>query len=436
MLQADIGAGFRLTIELFEIDADGAVEPEQIRPDRRSRGIGDTDAAHPEYIAQGPINEQVAQPVLQTIRQGHRFAVENVGAATLRHRHEVLEQELLQFAGIFHADHHRGQQALENARWCKVVGRPDLAQVGHHRIAGLRAVDGEAGDHRLGEGKQVVADPGHGQVGQDVAVGRHVVNLDASPRRRDEGGVCLADALRLARGTGGVEHDRDIIEMPPLDLAVKKIGMVAVMDAPQLHQGLDIVQETLGVVAHAARVVINDVLQVRNLPPDLQHLVDLLLVFDHHEANAGILHDEQHFLSHRILIERHRYAAQTLGGGHHHVKMRPVVTHDGQIVTPPKPQLGQAAGQGAHTFGDISPGPGLPDAEILLAHGRRLPTGRCMVHQQTREGVLPIRRRILCLHKLSPPPQLFVCDLSGCGSFCPGCLTANLQEGKGPCRTV
>jgi hypothetical protein len=47
---------------------------------------------------------------------------------------------------------------------------------------------------------------------------------------------------------------------------------------------------------------------------DLKHLVDLLLILDHDETDAGILQHKQHLVGHSILIERHRHAAQALGG--------------------------------------------------------------------------------------------------------------------------
>lgn len=71
----------------------------------------------------------------------------------------------------------------------------------------------------------------------------------------------LADALRLAGGARGVEHHRGIVEVPLLDFGVQEIGMVAIVDAPHFHQFVNVVQEGLRVVAHAARIVVDDVLE-------------------------------------------------------------------------------------------------------------------------------------------------------------------------------
>jgi hypothetical protein len=62
-LQADVGARFRRTIELLQVDADRAVEAEEVGPDRRAGGVGNADPAHAEHVAQRCIDEEVAQPV-------------------------------------------------------------------------------------------------------------------------------------------------------------------------------------------------------------------------------------------------------------------------------------------------------------------------------------------------------------------------------------
>ena len=93
-----------------------------------------------------------------------------------------MEQLALDRAGVFHADHHLRQQVLEHARRREVVGRPDLAQIGHHRIARFRAIDGEAGHQRLGEGEQVVANPGHRQIRENVVGIAEAIELDAAAR--------------------------------------------------------------------------------------------------------------------------------------------------------------------------------------------------------------------------------------------------------------
>ena len=181
------------------------------------------------------------------------------------------------------------------------------------------------------------------------------------------------------------------------DLGIEKIGMVAVMDAAHFHQLVDVVQEGLGVVAHAARVVIDDMLERRQLILDLEQFVNLLLILDDGETDAGVLHHEEHFGGDRILVQRHRHAAERLGGAHHHVQMRPVVADDGKVVATLETEFGEAAGQRPDTFCDVGPRPGLPDPEILLAHRRRVGTSSRVIQQQARKSMQPIQRPEICL---------------------------------------
>ena len=93
-------------------------------------------------------------------------------------------------------------------------------------------------------------------------------------------------------------------------LASKQAGEVAVQAAPALlHLGVA-VQERLGVVAHAARVFVDDVLEPGQAVLDLEQLVDLLLVLDHREAHVGVVEDVGHLVGDRVLVQRHRHAAQ------------------------------------------------------------------------------------------------------------------------------
>jgi len=59
---------------------------------------------------------------------------------------------------------------------------------------------------------------------------------------------------------------------------IQKVGMIAVMNPPDFHQGADVVEEGLIVVAHPPWVVVDDVFERGRLIPDVQQLVHLLLI--------------------------------------------------------------------------------------------------------------------------------------------------------------
>ena len=128
-------------------------------------------------------------------------------------------------------------------------------------------------------------------------------------------------------------------------------------------------QARLGIRAQAAGVVVDHVLQARTLGLDVQELVDLLLVFHHGEPRLRVIDDVGQLFLDRVLVERHRNAAQRLGGGDRPVELRSVVADDGRLVAAREAQRGQTEGDATRALLVVAPGVGLPDAEVLLADG-------------------------------------------------------------------
>ncbi len=148
-------------------------------------------------------------------------------------------------------------------------------------------------------------------------------------------------------------------------------------------------KERLIVMAHAAGIVVDDGLQPRTAILDLQQLVHLLLVLGDGKARLGVVHDELKLFGHRILIHGHRHAAKRLHRAHGAVKPRPVVADDGELVPPLEAESGQSAGQLAHFFGELTPGPGLPDAEFLFPRGVLVAVASRVLQEKLGEGVEP-----------------------------------------------
>ena len=85
----------------------------------------------------------------------------------------------------------------------------------------------------------------------------------------------------------------------------------------------------LGVIAHAALVVIDDMANAGDGFFDLEQLVDLLLIFDNRKINFGVFQHKRHVGGRRILIQRHGDATQGLGSRHGPIKTGPVVADYG-----------------------------------------------------------------------------------------------------------
>ena len=248
-------------------------------------------------------------------------------------------------------------------------------------------VDGEARDQHLDIGKHVLPDPGHRQISQHVLViGQALKGLDDT-RAIDERMVGQHHALGLAGGAGRVEH-RTVI--PGLDLfhaALDQVRIHAAMRVAALGQLLAGHQRAIGVVTQSARIVVDDVLQRRAFAPDLQHLVDLLLILDDDHGHACVLQDVDHFLRDGVLIERNRHGAQCLGRHHRHIELGTVFADHRDVVAALDAKLRQAVGHPAHRFMHLAPGERLPDPEVLLANRRPIAAHAGMLGQQGRKGV-------------------------------------------------
>ncbi|MDT4856879.1 hypothetical protein FQZ97_912820 [compost metagenome] len=139
--------------------------------------------------------------------------------------------------------------------------------------------------------------------------------------------------------------------------------------------------------------------ELRALLTDLQHLVNLLLVFHHAEAHLGVVDREDTLAAHRVLVKRDRNGAERLRGQHGGVEPGAVGTDHDHVFAALQAGLMQPAGQGLDQPGHVAPAGGLPDAVFLLAHRRRVGAALGVVQQQLGE-----RRLHMCLLGRSGPP--------------------------------
>ena len=147
------------------------------------------------------------------------------------------------------------------------------------------------------------------------------------------------------------------------------------------------------VVAQAARIVVVDVRERRHLRLRLEQLVDLLLVLDDRVDDLGVVQHVDELGGRRVLVHRHRHAAERLRRDHRPVETRPVVADDREMHAALEALRGEAAGERAHLGGDLAPRPRLPDAEVLLARRRMVRAHAGVVQQQPRKRVRPLLHR-------------------------------------------
>ena len=216
----------------------------------------------------------------------------------------------------------------------------------------------------------MISDPGHGQIGQHLLGLAKVLQGDAVGRGSDDVGEAQHHAFRLTRGARGVKDDRGVRAPPLVHPGLEEARVGRTERAASFLHGLEIDEQGRVVMAQAARIGVDDRLEVRAARHDFEQLIDLLLVLGHGEADPGVIDHVGHLLGHRVLIDRHRHGADRLGRHQGPIESRPIVADDGDLVAPAKAESGQAASQGLHLAQDLAPAPGLPDAIVLLAHRR------------------------------------------------------------------
>ena len=141
------------------------------------------------------------------------------------------------------------------------------------------------------------------------------------------------------------------------------------------------------VILQAARLVVDDLRQLRQPVGDGDDLVDLLLILGDRELHFGMGEHIGHLVGDRVGIDRHRHGAERLAGAERPIEPRPIAADDGELVAARDAELGKPDREGANLLEHLRPGPGPPDAEVLVPHRRPPADGRGIVDQKLGGGI-------------------------------------------------
>ena len=382
-LGGDVDARLGLAVELLQVDAERAVEAEDVRPDRFPCGVGDARAREAEAVPERAVDEPVAESVVEPRAGGERMPVEDRLAVPAGHADEVIEHGALEAAGVLHRHRDRRQEGLEHARRGEEVGRRDLATVHRHGVEALGAADAVAGGQRLPVGEDVIPHPGERQVGDRFLVGAEAVEGVRVQAGDDQVVVGEHDPLRPSRGARGVEDHAHRLPGQPLDAlapdgAARRVALAGAA-AELLHVGE--VEHTLArVPAQPARLVVDQRLEGGQLAAHRRHLVDLLLILADREADPGVIEHVDHLLGHRVRVDRHRNAAGGLHGGEGPVETRAVRPDDRHPIALAMPSS-RSPSENASISASIS----------RQVHSRQMPRSLCRI--ATREPSCSALRR-------------------------------------------
>jgi hypothetical protein len=181
--------------------------------------------------------------------------------------------------------------------------------------------------------------------------------------------VAMADhrALRVPRGARRVGEHRDVVGRALLHLGFEMAGMLRVEAAPLFQHARERAQDGIVVEGEPARIVEDDPLQLGQLGLERQRLVDLLLVLGDDDRGLGVIEHVDQLGRDRILVDRHRDAAQRLRRQLREVELWAVVADNRELVATLEAECRKAEREVAHVVAIGSPVVGLPDAARLLA---------------------------------------------------------------------
>jgi hypothetical protein len=139
-------------------------------------------------------------------------------------------------------------------------------------------------------------------------------------------------ALRSARSARRVGDRGDVVGAALVDLALEEAGMLLAEDGARCLEIVERLEDAVLVGVHAARVLVRDEPQVRQLVGDGDDLVDLLLVLGDHHRDLRVLEHVGELAGDRVLVQRHRHAAERLRGELRPIEPGAVVAQHRELV--------------------------------------------------------------------------------------------------------
>jgi len=166
-------------------------------------------------------------------------------------------------------------------------------------------------------------------------------------------------------------------------------GIAPAQPVAQAHQLLLADQPRIGVLTHAARIVVDDVPDAGAALGDLEDLVDLLLVLAHHQLHLGVVDQVLDLLVERILINAEAHRAQRVGGDLALHPFRAVAADDGDHVAAAHAERAHPERHALDRALVVAPGELPPDAEFLFPQRHFVGPALGVVRQQLGKGVVP-----------------------------------------------
>ena len=197
------------------------------------------------------------------------------------------------------------------------------------------------------------------------------------------------------RGAGRGAQDGHVLAAPRRHLPVVEFGVPGVRFLAEAVKLGDVHETRVLVLAHAARIAIDDVADARRLVDQVEQLVHLLLVLGDDDLGLGVVDQVADLVAHGVLVDAQRHGAERVRRHFAPDPFRPVVADDPDRVAAFEPEPLHAEGHEPDAIMILRPGEGVPDTEFLLAHGHFVRPVAGVVSENLGERVVDADVRVL-----------------------------------------
>ena len=346
---------FGLAVQRAQRHAHRLEELEGVGTERGAPGRGRAQAREAETVAQRAEQDLV--------RQQRPFALRQCGEARL---HAEIVELLLERRRIHHAGADVGGDRFPDPGGEQHEGRRDLAEIVHHGVGLLDEVDLHPAQQAFAEHIDLFHDPGQRQhrdifvvrsLGIERKIGRAVFQHAAGGEHRQ---------FRIGCRARRRAEDRAILALGRIHQPVVKPRFARGAVAPHGGELVGFHQAGIVVFPHAARIGIDDVLQMRHAVGQRQQLVDLLLILGEYQPGFAIAEQIGGFLVQHIAVEAKAHGADRMGGDFSRDPIGAVVADDADDVAAAEPEFDHAEREIMHAGLVVVPGEGTPEPKILF----------------------------------------------------------------------
>ena len=217
--------------------------------------------------------------------------------------HSEAIHHLLELGCIHHLGFDIGCDRFPDTRREQHKSWSDLAQVSHHGFRLFNKVDDDPADQSLGHGIHLLHDPRQRQDRDIIIAWILWVCFEVSDTMFKHWPGLQHGQLRIGSRTRCRAENRYIFRFSMVDQLHIELGLLFVEFLSTGHQVKMAHQSGIFILAHTARIAVNDMLHTWTFFSDLKNLIDLLFILGDDDLGASIVDQVGNLLIERILVD-------------------------------------------------------------------------------------------------------------------------------------